>query len=93
LDLHIASGNAEQAKEALARVEREHLDDPQVAAALYQLLYERGILRPGQVPVSAEPEEEALTPVASGEEPSGSRIWTPDSDRPSGSKSTLWTPS
>jgi hypothetical protein len=93
LDLHIASGNPEQAREALARIERDHLGDPQVAAALYQLLYERGVIRPGEVPVSTEPDEGALASVASGEEPSGSRIWTPDSDRPSGGKSTLWTPS
>jgi tetratricopeptide (TPR) repeat protein len=93
LDLHITSGNTEQARETLARIERDHLDDPQVAAALYQLLYDRGVIRPGQVPVSPEPEEEVLASVASGEEPSGSRIWTPDSDRPAGGKSTLWTPS
>jgi hypothetical protein len=93
LDLHIANGNAEQARETLARIERDHLGDPQVAAALYQLLYERGVIHPGQVPHAAEPEEEMLASVTSGEETSGSRIWTPDSDRPSGGKSTLWTPS
>ena len=31
----------------LARIERDHRDDPQVAAALYQLLYETGVIPGG----------------------------------------------
>jgi hypothetical protein len=93
LELHLTSGNADEAKETLARIEREHLDDPQVAAALYQLLYQTGAIRPGAVPVPPDVDEEPLAAVASGPEPTESRIWTPDSDRPSGGKSTLWTPS
>ena len=34
----------DEAKELLARIERDHRDDPQVAAALYQLLYETGVI-------------------------------------------------
>ena len=49
LELHITSGNVDEAKEMLARIEREHRDDPQVAAALYQLLYETGVI-PDQMP-------------------------------------------
>jgi hypothetical protein len=39
--------------------------------------------------------DEAMTPMAVGAaaEPPAGRIWTPDSDRPSGGKSPLWTPS
>jgi tetratricopeptide (TPR) repeat protein len=93
LELHLTSGNGEQAKETLARIEQEHLDDPQVAAALYQLLYQTGAIRPGAVPSPPDVDEEPLAAVASGPEPAEGRIWTPDSDRPSGGKSTLWTPS
>jgi hypothetical protein len=93
LELHLTSGNADEAKATLARIEREHLDDPQVAAALYQLLYQTGAIRPGDVPPPPDVDEEPLAAVASGPEPTESRIWTPDSDRPSGGKSTLWTPS
>jgi hypothetical protein len=93
LELHMSSGNVEQARETLARIEREHADDPQVAAALYQLLYETGVIHPGQAPMTTDADEEELASVASGEESRESRIWTPDSDRPSGGKSTLWTPS
>ncbi len=92
LELHITSGNPEQAKETLTRIEQEHLDDPQVSAALYQLLYQTGAIRPQSASAPAEIEEEPMAAVASGPEPTGGRIWTPDSDRPSGGKSTLWTP-
>ena len=47
LELHITSGNVDEAKTMLAQIEREHRDDPQVAAALYQMLYETGVI-PGK---------------------------------------------
>jgi hypothetical protein len=93
LELHITTGNVDEAKEMLARIERDHRDDPQVAAALYQLLYETGVIA-DQQPAHAHTDEMApATAAASASEPAGSRIWTPDSDRPHGGKSALWTPS
>ena len=91
LELHIRSGDADEAKLAMARIEREHRDDPDVAAALYRLLYETGVI-PDELPEHAAAYEE-LPDVGSEPEPAGSRIWTPDSDRPAGGKSALWTPS
>jgi hypothetical protein len=94
LELHITSGDAEQAKEILARIEREHLDDPQVAQALYRLLYETGVIQPEAMPMQATADDEApLAGVGSAPDAVTSRIWTPESDRPSGGKSPLWTPS
>jgi hypothetical protein len=93
LELHITTGNAEEAKEILARIEREHLDDPQVATALYRLLYETGVIPPDAVPMQAPTEELPMAAAAAGAQAAPGRIWTPDSDRPSGTKSTLWTPS
>lgn len=98
LELHITSGNVDEAKELLARIERDHRDDPQVAAALYQLLYETGVI-PDQMPVAPRARgraPEAAPPAMAGTgagEPAPSRIWTPDTDRPAGGKSTIWTPS
>jgi hypothetical protein len=88
----------DEAKELLARIERDHRDDPQVAAALYQLLYETGVI-PDQMPVAPRARgraPEAAPPAMAGTgagEPAPSRIWTPDTDRPAGGKSTIWTPS
>ncbi len=95
LELHITSGNVDEAKELLGRIERDHRDDPQVAAALYQLLYETGVI-PDQTPSPAHDHTHAHAPAMASTadaEPAAGRIWTPDSDRPAGGKSALWTPS
>jgi len=96
LELHIASGNADEAKDLLARIEHEHRDDPQVAAALYQMLYEAGVI-PDELPAHADAHDETQpmvgTAPAAAADPAAGRIWTPDSDRPSGGKSPIWTPS
>jgi tetratricopeptide (TPR) repeat protein len=97
LELHITSGNVDEAKDLLARIERDHRDDPKVAAALYQLLYETGVISdqvPAQSRAQGQPPEAAPALAGAGAEPAAGRIWTPGSDRPSGgSKSALWTPS
>jgi hypothetical protein len=91
LELHITSGNVDEAKELLARIEHDHRDDPQVAAALYQLLYETGVITDEQL-AHRHTHEAPAAMAASAPEPAG-KIWTPGSDRPAGGKSALWTPS
>jgi hypothetical protein len=102
LELHIDSGNGERAQAMLATIEQKHLDDPQVAAAVYRLLYETGVISPdelmSQPPLHqhAEPHAPAIAgAVAAATPPESSNvIWTPGSDRPAGGKkSSLWTPS
>ena len=91
LELHITSGDPEAARQALTRIEAEHPNDPDVAAALYRLLYETGVI-PDAIHTDAPMPEEM--PAAVGAAPdSASQIWTPDSERPPGAKSALWTPS
>jgi tetratricopeptide (TPR) repeat protein len=95
LELHITTGNVDEAKDLLARIQRDHRDDPDVAAALYQLLYETGVItdeQMGRAPGHA-PTHEPAAAAASAPEPAAGQIWTPGSDRPSGGKSALWTPS
>jgi tetratricopeptide (TPR) repeat protein len=102
LELHIDSGNGERAQAMFATIEQKHLDDPQVAAAVYRLLYETGVISPdelmSQPPLHqhAEPHAPAIAgAVAAATPPESSNvIWTPGSDRPAGGKkSSLWTPS
>jgi tetratricopeptide (TPR) repeat protein len=102
LELHIESGNAEAAQAMLSLIEEKHLDDPQVAAAVYRLLYETGVISPEQMMGQphahdhGEPHHHAHAPaVAPAAKESGSRIWTPGGDAPTGgaTKSKLWTPS
>ena len=91
LELHITCGDAEQARELIMQIERDHMDDPEVVTALYRLLYDMGVIQSDGMPVQGADEEAPLAGVAAA--PAAGRIWTPDSDRPSGGKSTLWTPS
>jgi hypothetical protein len=95
LELHIDSGNAQEAQTVLARIERQHLDDPQVAAAVYRLLYETGVISPEEMAGAATAEPAPVMAGAAESDESRGRIWTPDSDRPTGGggKSTFWTPS
>jgi hypothetical protein len=65
-----------------------------VAAAVYRLLYETGVIQPEDVVGDrhAESPQPAFSGAAAAPE---SHIWTPQSDRPAsgGKKSSLWTPS
>jgi hypothetical protein len=91
LELYITSGDPEQARQALTRIEAEHRNDPDVAAALYRLLYETGVV-PDAAHTQPARYEEVPAAVGAAPEPAG-QIWTPDSERPPGAKSTIWTPS
>ncbi|MGE3241303.1 MAG: hypothetical protein AB7I57_09565, partial [Pirellulales bacterium] len=100
LELHIEHGDGERAQAMLATIEQKHLDDPQVAAAVYRLLYETGVISPEEMmgpPQHAHQHHhhaEAPAVAAAAPQAASSRIWTPDSDRPAGGKkSSLWTPS
>jgi hypothetical protein len=93
LELHLASGNPEEAKQSLARIEREHHNDPEVAAALYRLLYATGVIPDEMAQRMPGDEEVPMEAVGTAPEPAAGRILTPDSDRPAGGKSALWTPS
>jgi tetratricopeptide (TPR) repeat protein len=95
LELHLSEGSVEPAQTMLRKIEQQHMDDPQVASALYRLLYEMGMIPPEAMaaPASAAeaPPAMAAAQLPADQEPG--RIWTPDGDRPSGGKSSLWTPS
>jgi hypothetical protein len=91
LQLHIVSGNGPRFQEVLERIERKHSGDPQVAEELYRILSEAGLIPEEGLPAEALDEEAAA--VGGAPEPTSGRIWTPDSDRPTGKKSSLWTPS
>lgn len=101
LELHIDHGDGERAQAMLHQIEQKHLDDPQVAAAVYRLLYETGVISPEEMmgqPQHAHSHHhhhaEAPAVAAAAPQASSSRIWTPDSELPAGGKkSSLWTPS
>jgi hypothetical protein len=92
LELFITSGNSREATAAVERIQRQYADDPEMETAVYQLLHRLGVIRQDEAW-----QEEGIVdePVAAGtpSQAEPGRIWTPESERPAGGKSTLWTPS
>lgn len=92
LQLYIVSGNGPRFQELLEHIDRKYAGDPQVAQELYRILYEAGMI-PDEGGLPVEPQDEDTAAMAAPTEATGSQIWTPDSDRPTGKKPSLWTPS
>ncbi len=91
LQLHITEGNSEGANRVLTHLRDEHMDEPEIAEQIYQLLYMIGAIpaeggMPGQPPLPPG----AVPAPAAAESDAG--IWTPDSATQSTGKSKLWTP-
>jgi hypothetical protein len=99
LEVQIERGDAIGVQSTLDEIRRNHLNEPGVADATYQLLYSAGLLVPrgagGGVPPGAMPPGggSPLATPSPASEPS--RLWTPGQDAPApagGGKSALWTP-
>jgi hypothetical protein len=92
--MRIARGEVAEADRLMQRIRTEHIHEPGVAQALYQILADAGIIGPDGRPAmlrGAAPREGADIVVPGGAAEPG-KLWTPDSDQPTGSKSKLWTP-
>ncbi|WP_425395598.1 hypothetical protein [Aeoliella sp.] len=99
LQLHIADNNSEGANRLLTHLRDEHMEEPEIAQQMYQLLYMIGAIPPdagmgagpgmGAIPSDIPAGAAAQMPAA----PQGeSGIWTPGSETESAGKSKLWTP-
>ncbi|QDU53943.1 tetratricopeptide repeat protein [Aeoliella mucimassa] len=92
LQLYIQEGNSEGANRVLTHLRDEHMDEPDIANQVYQLLYMIGAIPenmgaggPHSIPSSAVAD---AAPAAE----SSSAIWTPGGESGSTGKSKLWTP-
>jgi hypothetical protein len=94
LTLRISRGDVPEADRLLQHIRDQHIREPGVAQALFQILTEAGIIGPDGKPTMPAGREAApgiVVPGAASAEPG--KIWTPGSDQPSGGKkSALWTP-
>lgn len=96
LALRIARFEIAEADRLLLHIRSDHIREPGVAQALYQILYEAGIIGPDGKPAmpAGTPGREApalVVPGGAAAEPG--KIWTPGSDQPApAKKSALWTP-
>jgi len=89
LELHMENADMEEMRRILSEIDQRHGEDPEVAAAIYQLLYDWGFLSEEDF---AAPEAAPAESTRSATETSG--IWTPggESARSGAKKPTLWTP-
>ena len=93
LSLRIARGEVAEADRLLSHIRTEHIREPGVAQAMFQILSEAGIIGPDGRPTAAREQGGAsiVVPQGAGAEPG--KIWTPgDEPASSGKKSALWTP-
>jgi hypothetical protein len=94
LEVQIERGDPMGVQAALDEIRRNHLNEPGVADATYQLLYTAGLIVPrsaGGMPAATG--RSPLEASTSASEPG--RIWTPGQDaaQPTGGgKSAIWTP-
>jgi hypothetical protein len=92
LALRIGRGEVPEADRLLHHIREQHIREPGVAQALFQLLTDAGIIGPDGKPTAPAPRE-APGIVVPGAAAEPGKIWTPGSDQPSaGKKSALWTP-
>ncbi len=86
-------GEVAEADRLLNHLRAEHMREPGVAQALFQILADAGIIGPDGRPVGTPGGAgEAAEMIAPGAAEPG-KIWTPGSDQPTGGKkSAIWTP-
>ena len=100
LAMRIARGDLADADRLLQHIRSEHIREPGVSQALFQILVDAGIVSPDGRPTAAAAAaagaagQEAPAVVAPGAAaPEPGKIWTPGSEPPAGEKkSALWTP-
>ncbi|MCO6046109.1 hypothetical protein NG895_19590 [Aeoliella sp. ICT_H6.2] len=100
LQLHIAENNSEGANRVLTHLRDEHMDEPEIAQQIYQLLYMIGAIppdagmgggAPGPAGIPSDIPAGAAAQMPSAP-PNESAIWTPGGETESAGKSKLWTP-
>ena len=98
LDLRLRQHDATEAQELLQKIQADHIREPGIAQALFELLARYGIIDPQAVPGGMSPGDrtnsedfETMAPSANVEQEQ--KIWTPESSSSSPQKkSTIWTP-
>jgi hypothetical protein len=99
LSLRLVRGDVAEADRLLHHIRNEHMREPGVAQALFQILAEAGIIGPdgrlspaAQAAAGGREAPGIVVPGAAAAAEAG-KIWTPGGEQPTGGKkSALWTP-
>lgn len=92
LSLQIEHGNPEEASRLVNHLQSQHINEPGVAEALAQVLIQIGALRPDGTPAGPAPGAVPPSGAPAAAEGEPGKLWTPDSQKPSGEKPGIWTP-
>lgn len=93
LELHISNGDSQGAHASLERIQQKFGHDQDVMSAVLRLLHAARAFSPEAALAPGVDDEFSTAPSGPASSPDDRRIWTPESDRPAGQKSALWTPS
>jgi hypothetical protein len=90
LEVQIERGDPLGVQTVLNEIRAQHINEPGVAEATYQLLYTAGLLVPRGVP-GPHAQPSPMDPAGAAQP---SKLWTPGQDAPAapGTKPAIWTP-
>lgn len=92
LQLQITENDSEGANRTLTHLRDEHMNEPEIAEQIYQLLYMIGAIPPDGNAPAMQPAEINPAAVPAGAPGGQSGIWTPGGESAPAGKSKLWTP-
>ena len=100
LPYRLERGEGQDASRLMDHLQGQHINEPGVARALAELLIEIGVLRPDGTPAARPGAAAEASPLVipggapteglSAAEPG--KLWTPESQKPTGEKPKIWTP-
>ena len=95
LPFRLERGEGPEASRLLEHIQSRHINEPGVARALTDLLVQCGVLRPDGTPAvppgaPTADDPSLVIPGQSTAEPG--KLWTPESQKPTGDKPKIWTP-
>jgi hypothetical protein len=95
LSLQLARGDVAESERLLQHIRAQHLREPGVAQALFQLLADAGIIGPDGLPTAGGAGAPSGLVVPGAPQTAGAapgKIWTPGTAAATGKKSEIWTP-
>lgn len=96
LSMRLQRGDAAEARRLIEQIRNQHMREPGIAQAFYEVLVRFGIIAPDGTPAGAQPGTRAASGTAPAAAPEAAKkVWTPDSGTkpPAGEgKSKLWLP-
>ena len=92
LSLRFARQDIAEALQLIRHIESNHINEPNVAMVLTQILVEAGLLKPDGTPAMPAGAYAGEAAPGGAPEPEPGKLWTPDGESSGGGGGKLWTP-